>query len=117
MVIRIILKIQLFIALFMLFVCTIMTKDINAIISVIIGSGLIIFLTVLYYYISIKNNLITLPKIALKNHKKAAIYKFSINIIAFICIYLIYKGCNYLWLFLGYIATQISFWLILFNRK
>lgn len=117
MVIQIVLKIQLFISLCMLFICTMMTKDINAIISLVIGSGLIIFLTIVSYYITLKNNLIVLPKIAIKNHKKSAIYKFSINIIAFIFVYLLYKNCNYLWLFLGYSATQLSFWISLLLLK
>jgi hypothetical protein len=119
MVIRIILKIQLLIALFILFICTIITKDINAIISTVIGNSLIISLTILNYYITLRNNLFVLPKVAIKKHKIGALYKFIINIIAFACIYMLYKNCDYLWLFIGYITTQLSFWILLLwnNQK
>jgi hypothetical protein len=113
MPIRLLLRLQLFIALLLLIICLFMTNSCNSVLSATIGSLLVFSLTYLTYFLTLHNSLVVLPNIAIKNHKKTMIYKFFINIIFFLLIYILYKNCNYLWLFIGYISTQLSFWFVL----
>jgi hypothetical protein len=113
MIIKVILKSQLIIMILLVVICMLITKSNNSVLSVLMGSFLIITLTILTYWLILKNSFITLPEVAIKKHKKGLIYKFFINIIAFLLIYKLYKNCDYLWLFIGYIFTQMSFWLTL----
>ena len=92
-----------------------LTQSMNLVFSCLLGCVFVFVLNVIHFRVAFSNGLILKPKKALLQHKKAMFLKFVVNIIIFITIFIYYKNCNYLALFLGYIITQFSGWIILFK--
>ncbi|MBY0380237.1 MAG: ATP synthase subunit I [Burkholderiales bacterium] len=92
-----------------------LTKNINTAFSCLLGCIIVFTLNIIHLRVAFYKGFVVKPKEALIQHKKAMFLKFVANIILFITLILLYKNCNYLALFLGYIITQFSALLILFK--
>ncbi|MFN8770945.1 MAG: ATP synthase subunit I [Neisseriaceae bacterium] len=110
------LSLQLVISVIFCLFVLLLFKNLNIAFSSIIGSMIVIITNFSYYVIAFSKGLVVKPGEALSLHKKAMIAKFALNIVIFMLVFVLYKKCNYPVLFIAYIITQSSNWLMLLKK-
>ena len=88
-------------------------KNYNYTLSVFLGGILVIIPTFIYSFTVFINGLVAYPSVALKRHQKAMVFRFLANFVLFALVMVLYRQCNFVLLFLGYIITLSGYWLSL----
>ena len=88
-------------------------KNYNNTLSVFLGGILVIIPTFIYSFTVFINGLVAYPSVALKRHQKAMVFRFLANFVLFALVMVLYRQCNFVLLFLGYIITLSGYWLSL----
>lgn len=88
-------------------------------ISSILGSVIAIIPTFLYVKVAFVNGVINYPENALKQHKRAMKLRFLLTLILFALVFVYFRHCNFLLLFIDYIVTLSAYWinLIRINKQ
>ena len=89
------------------------TQSFNSILSAFMGGVSVLISTLVYGFVAFKDGIIVCPKVAFNNHQKAILGRFIANLILFILIFLLYRKCDFLSLFIAYIVVLSSYWLAL----
>ncbi len=113
---RILVKYQLCTLIILLLITALLFKGKNNILSVLFGSLIVILSTFLYGCIAFAQGLVVKPKIAIMLHQRAMLFKFILNTMLFMLVIIFFKRCNYIFLFVSYIITQSTVWLILLRK-
>jgi F0F1-type ATP synthase assembly protein I len=92
-------------------------KDVNVFYSAIIGAFVAIFPSYIYMLVAFKNGAVVQPELAIKNHKTAFLVKFLLNFILFAVVFIFYKRCNFLVLFVVFFLVLGSYWLSLISSR
>ena len=109
-------KIQLIITILNIIVVSLVFKSLTDVLSVALGSTIVIVSSIVYASIAFSYGLIVIPNIAIKQHKKAMLTKFLVNFLLFVVVITLYKKCNYLLLFISYIITQSMACIVLLKK-
>lgn len=110
-----VLRLQIFLALFAAVIAYLVHHHINDVHSSLIGAVIAILPTLVYTKIAFKNGLVTSPVKALGRHQKAFFVRFFLNLILFLVVFLFYRNCNFVILFISYGAVLSAYWLSLTN--
>lgn len=112
-VVKKVLQLQILLAL-IASLCTYMVhRNIYDVYSSIIGAIIAIVPTLVYIRIAFKDGFVTSPVRALSKHQKAFFVRFALNLILFLIVFLFYRNCNFLILFISYGVVLSAYWLSL----
>jgi len=88
----------------------------NSIISAVIGVFLVTIPTLIYVKIAFARGFIAYPNIALAQHQKAMLFRFFLNLVLFMVVAVVYRGCDFLALFTTYFITLSGYWFSLIKK-
>jgi F0F1-type ATP synthase assembly protein I len=91
---------------------TVLSLNMYAIISALLGSLLVIVPTLVYIRVSMVSKVLPTGLVFAK-HQKAELYKFFTNLIGFALVFIFFRKVHALALFTTYVVTLSSYWLSL----
>lgn len=107
---------QLILSIIFCLIVLLLSRNLNIAISAFVGSMIVVITNCSYICIAFSKGLVVEPNLALSLHKRAMLTKFVTNLVIFVLVFILYKQCSYLVLFLGYIVAQSSAWLMLLKN-
>lgn len=110
-------KLQLILGLIVVVMFAIGKHNMNSTISAILGAGIAIVATVTYIKAAFGLGVIAYPKDAYVRHKKAMVYRFTINLLMFALVFILYRKCDSLALLVTYCVTFCAYWLALVTKQ
>ena len=112
---RQVVKLQLLLAILCLIVA-VFSWNVYLMVSVLIGSLLVIVPTLVYIKVSKINKVMPVNQVFAR-HQRAELFKFFSNLVGFAVVFIVFKKVHVLALFATYVVTLSSYWLSLCNFK
>ena len=108
-------RLQIAIGVIVFLLITFVKYNINSSVSALLGLLCALLPTIIYIRVAFVKQILSAENV-LKLHKRAMVFKFISNLILFVLVFLFYKKCDAVALFVAYIFTISGYWFGLFNR-
>lgn len=110
-----IIKIKIVLGIILILIFAIFSQNLYTTLSALLGFLLALLPALFYIKIAWSNKILLANQIFAK-HKKAEIYKFNVNLLGFLVVFISFKQVHALALFTTYMVTLSGYWLSLFFR-
>ena len=92
------------------------SNNYNNVLSAFLGGVLVFIPTLIYSFFAFKKGIVAYPRVALKRHQKAMVFRFFANFILFTTVIVFYRQCNFLLLLIGYLIAISGYWVSLIRN-